>query len=297
MFCTKCGKELDDDALFCDNCGAKVEDIEEAVEPKIKQPKAYKEQNRNVCPVCGANLEDDCDFCTECGNRLKKDFNKTEPKPIRNETPPKTKETWINSLIEFIKDYIKNPYKTNQGTYKTNSLITVFALVTYLSTATIVSHKIANVFWDHSVYGALQYLIYLFGFVYGVFAILLPFCITLVLSKINKVEVKSIDCLISVIQSTILLSIGNIICIFLGCISYSLWEIGLLLCLSIYISSTFRIIKSTIRTEEDIFKWLNIFGAVLTWMIIMFVIIIIEKTVIENNIGYENFMYYFSYLA
>ena len=50
--CKQCGCELEDDALFCVQCGAKQD-------PVVK------------CPKCGHVNPADNDFCTECGNRLK----------------------------------------------------------------------------------------------------------------------------------------------------------------------------------------------------------------------------------
>ncbi|WP_416181420.1 double zinc ribbon domain-containing protein [Acidaminococcus timonensis] len=51
--CKQCGCELEDDALFCVQCGAKQD-------PVVK------------CPKCGHVNPADNDFCTECGTRLKK---------------------------------------------------------------------------------------------------------------------------------------------------------------------------------------------------------------------------------
>ena len=50
--CIFCGAPLDDDALFCTNCGKKVE---------LQEKK---------CPQCGAEVENDSAFCTKCGIRL-----------------------------------------------------------------------------------------------------------------------------------------------------------------------------------------------------------------------------------
>ena len=50
--CSNCGVQLDNDALFCTECGTKVD-----VQGKI-------------CPSCGAIIDEDSLFCSECGTKL-----------------------------------------------------------------------------------------------------------------------------------------------------------------------------------------------------------------------------------
>ena len=50
--CSNCGAQLDNDALFCTECGTKID-----VQGKF-------------CPSCGARLDDDSLFCSDCGTKL-----------------------------------------------------------------------------------------------------------------------------------------------------------------------------------------------------------------------------------
>ena len=65
-FCTECGYRCtDSSALFCDNCGARLESIEGGAPA---QPAAPKEKR---CPFCGFRTTDpEVLFCVECGTRL-----------------------------------------------------------------------------------------------------------------------------------------------------------------------------------------------------------------------------------
>ena len=54
MYCKECGAKLDDDAVFCMNCGVKILDT----------------QNKKTCPNCGAAIVDDAFFCMKCGTKL-----------------------------------------------------------------------------------------------------------------------------------------------------------------------------------------------------------------------------------
>ena len=50
--CNNCGAQIDNDALFCTECGTK------------------QEPQKNTCPHCGAEIDDDSIFCAECGAKL-----------------------------------------------------------------------------------------------------------------------------------------------------------------------------------------------------------------------------------
>ena len=69
--CPNCGKMLDDDALFCGECGTKTE------------------SNNNIqkrCPSCGTALESDSLFCPECGASVSESGNGSAAAPQM--TPP-----------------------------------------------------------------------------------------------------------------------------------------------------------------------------------------------------------------
>jgi DNA-directed RNA polymerase subunit RPC12/RpoP len=60
--CSSCGKEMQIDAAFCTNCGARFEEKET--------------QNENAavkkCSNCGKEMQLDAVFCTDCGSSLEK---------------------------------------------------------------------------------------------------------------------------------------------------------------------------------------------------------------------------------
>ena len=89
--CSNCGFELNEDSMFCTNCG--MRQITKTIqEPKsrcvecgheiangtvfcttcgAKQPKKVVEETpKLVCPVCGTPLEEGTKFCTSCGTKL-----------------------------------------------------------------------------------------------------------------------------------------------------------------------------------------------------------------------------------
>ncbi len=66
MFCSKCGRELADDAILCDGCGAKIGG--EPLRPKPEPPK--QEARIHKCPYCGATLPYGALECPICGMEI-----------------------------------------------------------------------------------------------------------------------------------------------------------------------------------------------------------------------------------
>ncbi|MDE7087350.1 MAG: zinc-ribbon domain-containing protein, partial [Clostridia bacterium] len=52
MFCKKCGKEIDDNAMVCPNCGVATENMAAAQQPVAVQPQEA-EKKVNVCAIIG----------------------------------------------------------------------------------------------------------------------------------------------------------------------------------------------------------------------------------------------------
>ncbi|MDD6069695.1 MAG: zinc ribbon domain-containing protein [Clostridiales bacterium] len=66
--CTNCKKELPDNALFCDGCGAKVE--QEQDEMHQETPEQGNESENIFCPFCGKSISSGYEFCPECGSNI-----------------------------------------------------------------------------------------------------------------------------------------------------------------------------------------------------------------------------------
>ena len=59
--CQKCGIAVDDDAVFCEFCGTKLE---------IPQPKVETKDIPRFCSQCGKPLIEGARFCVNCGNKI-----------------------------------------------------------------------------------------------------------------------------------------------------------------------------------------------------------------------------------
>ena len=80
MFCSNCGKGMDDDARFCEHCGMPI--YTNLTEEKLKQFHAFqaaqpKQKHEKplpaggpVCPSCGRQLPEGSRFCGFCGRGI-----------------------------------------------------------------------------------------------------------------------------------------------------------------------------------------------------------------------------------
>lgn len=77
IYCTNCGKALEDDALFCENCGTKVAAEEPAPAPApAPEPVPAAE---GVCPQCGEVVAPELSFCPKCGEMITRKAKKEKP--------------------------------------------------------------------------------------------------------------------------------------------------------------------------------------------------------------------------
>lgn len=62
IFCTKCGKEVNENEKFCPSCGEPI-------------------KKANTCPSCGNNIKEGTKFCDKCGASLTKEEKVEQSQP------------------------------------------------------------------------------------------------------------------------------------------------------------------------------------------------------------------------
>lgn len=74
MRCSRCGKEIPNDSVFCPECGA-----EQTTEEKTEE-----NEKKIRCPKCGSEIPEDSVFCPECGNSVRENVlqKKIHPQKI-----------------------------------------------------------------------------------------------------------------------------------------------------------------------------------------------------------------------
>ena len=103
--CKNCGAQLDDDALFCTECGTK------------------QEPQKKTCPHCGAEIDDDSIFCAECGTKLDAVTTPTveqpQEEPVLEKTVVEQQPTTENANdANFLKADINPVSNTNGNSLK-----------------------------------------------------------------------------------------------------------------------------------------------------------------------------------
>ncbi len=82
MKCSKCGNELMSGAVFCDNCGNKVE-----FSPAI------------VCPKCGSKCASGTEYCGECGTKIVPSSASGAASATSKRICPSCKCEWDNDVM------------------------------------------------------------------------------------------------------------------------------------------------------------------------------------------------------
>ena len=114
LFCNKCGKQLADEANFCNICGAKV----------VRQVL--------ICRKCGKQLPEGSNFCNICGCPI--NGSPEEVKPAVSETPKtvKYKSALINPDLPVVaaydQRYGKTPFSAVSEAAKTGDISAIFEL-------------------------------------------------------------------------------------------------------------------------------------------------------------------------
>lgn len=73
LICPNCNAQLEDDALFCDTCGTRIEHPEPGPAEPIPAPVPAPEPTAAesiYCPDCGQQIPADSPFCSNCGKSL-----------------------------------------------------------------------------------------------------------------------------------------------------------------------------------------------------------------------------------
>lgn len=69
--CANCGAHQPEDAAFCDECGAPLRGVQDAMPPAPASVQGRTVVASSVCPTCGAQISLDNPFCTNCGAALR----------------------------------------------------------------------------------------------------------------------------------------------------------------------------------------------------------------------------------
>ncbi len=102
LYCQNCGSEIQEDALFCIECGQPItEKTEESVsEPPVSESSADAVDNTIMhCTNCGSEIQEDALFCTECGQPVVRNKEETDEPAVPHFCPNCGKRTEEDALF------------------------------------------------------------------------------------------------------------------------------------------------------------------------------------------------------
>jgi len=88
MICNECSTENKDDALYCANCGEKLEAPETA-------------EHGKKCPECGFDNPAEGKFCARCGNELRRRHNRDRHRKQSHQEHQKKKERRVDTKLKW----------------------------------------------------------------------------------------------------------------------------------------------------------------------------------------------------
>ena len=129
-FCTNCGKQLNDDAKFCDTCGAPVSGSQTPPPIPVVEKKESRKQvfegDIHKCPNCGTVLTSGIIKCPGCGfelrnikasnaitdfsNKLNSISKQQKASFILSYPIPNTKEDFMEFLFLVSSEYVQQNY-------------------------------------------------------------------------------------------------------------------------------------------------------------------------------------------
>lgn len=97
-FCINCGNKLDDNFVFCPECGTKANEIPNGDALSGSSFENYR-GNTKICKKCGSEMPEDSFYCLCCGNTFKEsaDEFETVKRKIKMQTG-----TWKNKWISLL---------------------------------------------------------------------------------------------------------------------------------------------------------------------------------------------------
>ena len=130
MFCSNCGKEIDNNSKFCQYCGAKLQEENVII--------ANKESTNNVCSICGYVYDKDKKYCPNCTA----DFIPVEKRTdlhgcgYYSEAKDNSKCKYVfhckHEECIFVKNYKQYEQRRNIGCYTKIAIIAVILLIMIL---------------------------------------------------------------------------------------------------------------------------------------------------------------------